>query len=42
MAAPEELTGLALLLASEASSFITGAAFVIDGGQLVGNALGLS
>jgi NAD(P)-dependent dehydrogenase (short-subunit alcohol dehydrogenase family) len=35
MAAPEELTGLALFLASAASDFVTGADFVIDGGQLV-------
>jgi NAD(P)-dependent dehydrogenase (short-subunit alcohol dehydrogenase family) len=34
LAAPEELTGIALYLASEASSFTTGATFVIDGGQL--------
>ncbi len=39
MAAPEELAGLALFLASAASDFVTGASFVIDGGQLVGNAL---
>jgi NAD(P)-dependent dehydrogenase (short-subunit alcohol dehydrogenase family) len=32
MAEPEELKGLVLLLASPASSFITGAAYVIDGG----------
>lgn len=35
MADPEELKGLALLLASPASSFITGTAHVIDGGSLV-------
>ena len=29
---PEELGGIVLLLASAASSFITGAAFLIDGG----------
>ena len=35
MAAPEELKGLVVLLASPASSFITGAAYPIDGGSLV-------
>ncbi len=35
MAEPEELTGMALYLASAASSFTTGATFVVDGGQLV-------
>ena len=34
MALPEELKGLVVLLASPASSFITGAAHVIDGGVL--------
>ncbi len=33
---PKELTGLALYLASEASSFTTGAVFVVDGGQIAG------
>ena len=36
MAAPEDLTGLALFLASSASDFVTGASYVIDGGLLVG------
>lgn len=40
MAEPEELTGMALYLASAASSFTTGATMVIDGGQLVGNTIG--
>jgi NAD(P)-dependent dehydrogenase (short-subunit alcohol dehydrogenase family) len=35
MAEPEELKGLVLLLASPASSFITGAAYLIDGGTLI-------
>jgi NAD(P)-dependent dehydrogenase (short-subunit alcohol dehydrogenase family) len=34
MASPEEIAGIALYLASAASSFTTGATFVIDGGQL--------
>jgi len=33
---PEELTGIALYLASEASSFTTGGVFVVDGGQIAG------
>jgi NAD(P)-dependent dehydrogenase (short-subunit alcohol dehydrogenase family) len=35
MAEPHELEGLVLLLASPASSFMTGAAYLIDGGTLV-------
>ncbi|MGX1163644.1 gluconate 5-dehydrogenase [Arthrobacter sp. SLBN-100] len=35
LAQPEEIEGLALLLSSPASSFITGAVFVVDGGVLV-------
>jgi NAD(P)-dependent dehydrogenase (short-subunit alcohol dehydrogenase family) len=41
MAEPEELTGIALYLASEASSFTAGATFTIDGGQMVGSDLGM-
>jgi NAD(P)-dependent dehydrogenase (short-subunit alcohol dehydrogenase family) len=36
MAEPEEITGVALYLASPASDFTTGATFVVDGGQLIG------
>ncbi|MCA9945544.1 MAG: glucose 1-dehydrogenase [Ardenticatenaceae bacterium] len=39
MAEPEELTGIALYLASDASSFTTGATMLIDGGQFVGNSI---
>jgi NAD(P)-dependent dehydrogenase (short-subunit alcohol dehydrogenase family) len=36
---PEDLTGIALYLASPASDFTTGATFVVDGGQLAGSSL---
>ena len=36
MAEPEEIAGLAVYLASPASSFVTGSVFSIDGGQLTG------
>ena len=36
MAMPDELKGLALLLASPASSFITGTVIPIDGGTMAG------
>jgi NAD(P)-dependent dehydrogenase (short-subunit alcohol dehydrogenase family) len=36
MASPDEIKGLALMLASPAGSFITGTALVIDGGVLLG------
>ena len=41
MAEPAELTGIALYLASDASSFTTGATFTIDGGQMVGSSIGI-
>ena len=35
IAETEEITGIALYLASEASSFTTGGTFLVDGGQWV-------
>ncbi|MBI3959329.1 MAG: glucose 1-dehydrogenase [Chloroflexi bacterium] len=40
MAEPDELTGIALYLAADASSFTTGATFLIDGGQYVDGGMG--
>lgn len=40
MAEPDELTGIALYLASDAGSFTTGATFLIDGGQYVDAGMG--
>lgn len=37
MATPEEIQGLALLLASPAASYMTGAQFSVDGGALAGH-----
>jgi NAD(P)-dependent dehydrogenase (short-subunit alcohol dehydrogenase family) len=37
MAEPAEIAGAALYLASAAADFVTGATFVLDGGQLVGS-----
>lgn len=39
MAEPEEIAGVALYLASTASSFTTGATILVDGGQAVGSSL---
>jgi NAD(P)-dependent dehydrogenase (short-subunit alcohol dehydrogenase family) len=41
MAEPQEIAGMAIYLASPASSFVTGAIFSIDGGQLVGTSIEL-
>ena len=41
MAEPEELTGIALYLASAASSYTTGATFIVDGGQLAAGLYGI-
>jgi NAD(P)-dependent dehydrogenase (short-subunit alcohol dehydrogenase family) len=41
MAEPEEIAGMAVYLASPASSFATGATFSVDGGQLVGASIEL-
>ncbi len=41
IATPEELVGLALYLASDASAFTTGATFVVDGGQLAASGIPL-
>ena len=39
MAEPEEIAGIALYLASPASSFTTGATILVDGGQAIGSPL---
>ncbi|HRQ36636.1 MAG TPA: glucose 1-dehydrogenase [Chloroflexota bacterium] len=39
IAEPEELTGIALYLASAASSFTTGSTFLIDGGQFISSGI---
>ena len=35
MAMPEEITGMAQLLSSDSSSYMTGGVFVVDGGYLI-------
>jgi NAD(P)-dependent dehydrogenase (short-subunit alcohol dehydrogenase family) len=42
MAGPEEITGIALYLAAEVSSFTTGAVFVVDGGLMVSSGISLA
>ena len=39
MAEPEEIVGMAVYLASSASSFVTGSTFTIDGGQMIGTTI---
>jgi NAD(P)-dependent dehydrogenase (short-subunit alcohol dehydrogenase family) len=41
MAEPQEIAGMAVYLASPASSFVTGSIFSIDGGQLIGTPIEL-
>lgn len=41
MAEPEEITGIALYLASSASDYTTGATFVVDGGLLAGSSISI-
>ena len=41
MAEPEEIAGMAVYLASSASSYVTGSTFTIDGGQLIGTPIEL-
>ena len=41
MAEPREIAGMALYLAAPSADFITGATFVVDGGQLVGSRFNL-